>query len=94
MLLDSNSYDFLINNYDKSKVNLYDDDVLISLAFKKNNYPLISIKNKLELNTNQLENIEINSVYVNNNIYFRCKMNTDYSLTYEMINKINNLLNY
>ena len=94
MLLDSNSYDFLINNYDKEKVNLYNDDVLISLAFKKNNYPLISIKNKLELNTNILKNIEINSTYVNNNIYFRCKINTDYSLTYEMINKINNLLNY
>jgi hypothetical protein len=94
MLLDSNSYDFLINNYDKEKVNLYNDDVLISLAFKKNNYPLISIKNKLELNTNTLKNIEINSTYVNSNIYFRCKMNTDYSLTYEMINKINNLLNY
>ena len=94
MLLDSNSYDFLINNYDKEKVNLYNDDVLISLAFKKNNYPLISIKNKLELNTNTLKNIEINSTYVNSNIYFRCKMNTDYSLSYEMINKINNLLNY
>ena len=94
MLLDMNSCDFLINNYDKNKVNLYNDDVLISFVFKKNNYPLISIKNKLQLNTNQLENIEINSVYVNNNIYFRCKINTDYSLSYEMINKINNLLKY
>ena len=90
MLMDRDSYSFLVNNYTicNPYIDILHDDILISLVFKKNKLPLICIKNNSEHNTNMTLLNNINHNYVSNNIFFRCKIDNCYLKTYEYLKKI------
>lgn len=97
MLMNRQSYSFLINNYKEiiteNYIRSYYDDIIISKIFSKKKHLLVNIQNKIKTNTNLMDIDNIDKKYVEDNIYFRCKIDNTYTSTKKYVKKVIDLLN-